>query len=237
MKILWAITGAGHLLHESIEVLEKISHKHEITIIYSRAGEEVLKLYGYNKNIEEIIKKNKNNKVITEDEEKYSYPLSGKLTHNKYDLIIISPTTANTTAKIVHGIADTLVTNVAAQSGKGQIESIIVPVDQKEGIITTIIPPYIDKKLCIECNKCIETCAFNALKPPLLDTKKCTCCKKCIKICPEDAIIIGKEIELYIRKIDAENTRKLENIENISICKHPYDILSKIIKKAKKKLK
>lgn len=230
MRILWAITGAGHLLKESIDVLEKLSYKHELTIIYSRAGGEVLKLYGYDKNIEEIMDINPDNKMIKEEEQKYSYPFSGKLTHDKYDLIVISPATANTTAKIVHGIADTLVTNVAAQSGKGQIPCIVIPVDYDEGLITTIIPPYIDKKLCIECGKCIKTCAFDALTPPILDTKKCTCCKKCVDTCLEDAIIIGQEIELYIRKIDAENTRKLETIENIKTCRHPYDILPVILK-------
>lgn len=233
MKILWAITGAGHLLQESIDVLEKLSIKHELTIIYSHAGKEVLKLYGYDKNIEEILSRNKNNKLITEEEQQYSYPFSGKLTHDKYDFVVISPTTANTTAKITHGIADTLVTNVVAQSGKGQIQCIVVPVDYDEGLITTIIPPYIDKNLCIECNECIDTCAFDALTPPVLDMKKCTCCKKCVKSCPQEAIIIGREIELYIRKLDAENTRKLDDIENVKTCRHPYDIVPVILKMEK----
>jgi hypothetical protein len=88
MKILWAITGAGHLLKESIKTLEKLSENNQITIVTSKAAKEVLKLYGYTKNIEEIIEKNKENQLITDKQQQYSYPLSGKLTHNKYDIII-----------------------------------------------------------------------------------------------------------------------------------------------------
>ncbi|RAP53481.1 MAG: hypothetical protein BZ137_06685 [Methanosphaera sp. rholeuAM130] len=232
MKILWAITGAGHLLKESIDVLEKLSDKHEITVILSNAGSEVLKLYGYDKNVDEIIRRN-DGIIITEEEEKYSYPFSGKLTHDKYDLVVVSPATANTVAKTAHGIADSLVTNVVAQSGKGRIKCIVVPVDYEEGAVTTVIPPYIDKKLCIECDECVESCAFNALNPPVLNTKRCTCCGKCVDSCLQDAIIIGRKIELYIRKVDADNAGKLEEIENIKTCRHPYDVLPYIIRMEK----
>lgn len=227
MKIMWAITGAGHLLDESINVLEKLSKKHEITIIFSNAGLEVVKLYGFYKKIEKIKKENENNMILTDNDEKYSYPFSGKLTYNKYDLIIISPTTANTTAKIVHGIADTLVTNVAAQSGKGQIPLIVVPVDQKEGLITTTLPPRIDKNKCKICKMCMarSICPTKAFNPPVIDTEKCIRCMQCEGCCIHDAIITDETIELYIRKIDAENTKKLGNIENITTIYNPLEIL------------
>lgn len=230
MKILWAITGAGHLLKESIQVLGKISNKHQITIITSKAGKEVLKLYGYEDKIHEILCKNEANTLITDEEQQYSYPLSGKLTHKKYDLIIISPTTANSTAKIVHGIADTLVTNVVAQSGKGQIPLIVVPVDQKQGIIKTKIPPYIDKDKCREHKICQanKKCPENAIHPPKIDTTKCISCMKCKETCPQEAVITDKIIELYIRKIDAENTKKLDTIENITTILQPDEIIKKI---------
>lgn len=233
MKILWGITGAGHLLKDSLEILSKVSQEHEITLIFSNAGLEVVKLYGYMNKINQIISRNEKNTIIYDDDQKYSYPLSGKLTHDKYDLIIISPTTANTTAKIVHGIADTLITNVVAQSGKGQIPLIIVPVDQKEGLITTTIPPYIDKKLCRICNYCkpSEICPQNAINAPIIETINCISCMKCKNQCPYDAIITDKKIELYIRKIDAQNTEKLEEIENITTLFNPKDILKIIDRK------
>ena len=148
MKIMWGITGAGDLLKESLEELERISFDNEITIIFSKSGREVIQLYGYNTWIQSIVNNISLNKLVYDEDEAYSYPLSGKLTHQKYDLIIIAPTTANTVAKIVHGIADTLITNVVAQSGKGEIPTLILPTDKKEGKIITHLPPHIDKKLC-----------------------------------------------------------------------------------------
>lgn len=230
MKIMWAITGAGHLLKESIKILEQLSQDNQITIVTTNAATEVLKLYGYNKNISRILKKNKNNQLITEKQQQYSYPLSGKLTHQKYDIIIISPATANTTAKIVHAIADTLVTNIAAQSAKGQIPLIVVPTDQKEGWITTTIPPYIDRKKCRKCRKCKvgKNCPEKAITPPEIDTMKCISCEKCSKICPYNAVRINEKIRLYIRKIDAENTKKLDTIENITTLYNTENIPKKI---------
>jgi dihydromethanopterin reductase (acceptor) len=227
MKIMWGITGAGHLLKESIDVLSKINKKHEITVIFSNAGLEVVKKYGFYKKIEKIISKNSANKMVFEDDEKYSYALSGKLTYDKYDMIIISPTTANTTAKIVHGIADTLVTNVAAQSGKGQIPLIVVPVDQKEGLVTTNLPPRINKDICKKCKMCMakSICPVQAINPPEIDTSKCIRCMKCEGCCLYDAIITNETFEIYVRRIDAENTKKLEEIENIQIVFNPEDIL------------
>lgn len=227
MKIMWGITGAGHLLTESITIMNKLSKKHELTVIFSNAGLEVVKLYGYYKKIEQIISKNPHNKIVFENDEKYAYPLSGKLTYEKYDLIIISPTTANTVAKIVNGIADNLITNVVAQSGKGQTPLIIVPVDQKSGLITTILPPRINKDLCKKCKMCMAKtiCPTKAINPPEIDASKCIRCKKCEGCCIHDAIITDETFELYIRKIDAENTKKLEEIENITTVFNPMEIM------------
>lgn len=236
MNILWAITGAGHLLDESIGVLEKLAENNTLTIATSNAACEVLKLYGYDKNIRQLVDKNSANMLVLDSDEKYSFPFSGKLTHYKYDVIIIAPLTANTTAKIVYGIADTLITNIAAQSGKGQIPLIVLPVDQKQGLIKTIIPPYIDKKRCINCKNCIpkDECPQNAINPPKIDTTKCISCFMCEDKCKYDAIKLNEEIELYIRKIDAENTKKLETIENIKVVLKPSEILKEIEKIEKK---
>ena len=46
MRIAWAITGAGHLLQESVNILVELSKEHEVTVLLSEAGEEVLKMYG-----------------------------------------------------------------------------------------------------------------------------------------------------------------------------------------------
>jgi flavoprotein len=43
-------------------------------------------------------------------------------------------------AKIVYGIADTLVTNAVSQTGKGKTPIFILPVDQKRGSVKTSAP-------------------------------------------------------------------------------------------------
>jgi len=67
----------------------------------------------------------------------------------RYDFVLIAPATANTVAKIAHGIADTLVTNAAAQAMKVDVPVYIFPVDQKEGEIITKLPDGRSLKLRI----------------------------------------------------------------------------------------
>lgn len=50
-----------------------------------------------------------------------------------------------------------------------------------------------------------------------------------VKVCPYNAIIEGKEIKMRVRKIDAENTRKLMELEDVIVLKHPYEILEFLI--------
>ena len=225
MNIMWCITGAGHLLKESIETMKLISKKHDITIILSKAGEEVIKKYGYYDTLKRIQKDP--NKIIKDKEQEYSYPISGKITNKKQDLIVVTPTTANTTAKIVNGIADNLVTNVVAQAGKSQIETIIVPVDQKEGLVSTILPIFLDLSKCRNCTSCKpeDLCPQKAFKAKkVIDQQKCDGCNICYSNCKYDAVILDKVIKIYIRKIDADNTTKLENIESITTVFDPKEI-------------
>jgi flavoprotein len=60
---------------------------------------------------------------------------------------LIAPATANTVAKIAYGIADSLITNSAAQAMKVDVPVYIFPVDQKEGEIITKLPNGSDLKL------------------------------------------------------------------------------------------
>ncbi|MCK4566515.1 MAG: archaeoflavoprotein AfpA, partial [Candidatus Thorarchaeota archaeon] len=52
----------------------------------------------------------------------------------------VAPLTANSTAKIAHGIADTLITNAVAQTLKGTTPVILYPVDQFSTPIDTVGP-------------------------------------------------------------------------------------------------
>ena len=66
--------------------------------------------------------------------------ISGMLQTGKYNLLIIAPVTGNTVAKIAVGIADTLISNAAIQAVKGFVPVYIMPVDFREGVITTTLP-------------------------------------------------------------------------------------------------
>ena len=62
--------------------------------------------------------------LVKEDDQKSSFPMAGRFSLGKYDLLVVSPTTSNTIGKIVNGIADTLITNAVAQAGKGSLNHV-----------------------------------------------------------------------------------------------------------------
>lgn len=127
MKILWCITGAGHLLKETIEFMEKISKESDITIAISNAGIEVLKIYQLYERVKKISKI-----VILENQQGYSSPFIGKIASNKFDKIFVAPCSANTVAKIAYGISDSLITNIVSQGLKNSIDIILLPTDFKK---------------------------------------------------------------------------------------------------------
>ena len=144
MRIGFAFTGAGHLLNESVQVAEKLAKNHEVTIFLSGAAEEVLQMYGLYDRVAKLTG-SKYRELACDSNQKFSYPITGRLSLGKYDLLIVSPATANTVSKIVHGIADTLVTNAVAQAGKGAVKTIIIPVDIHPGPIDTVLPSKMER--------------------------------------------------------------------------------------------
>ncbi|MDO5832903.1 MAG: dihydromethanopterin reductase (acceptor) [Methanobrevibacter sp.] len=229
MRIGFAFTGAGHLLRESVHLAENLAKEHEVTVFLSGAAEEVLKMYGLYERIERITG-GKYRELATDSNQKFSYPITGRLSIGKYDLLIVSPATANTVSKIVYGIADTLVTNAVAQSGKGAVPVYMVPVDIHPGPIDTVLPSKIELSKCQRCDDCFAAlaCQQGAIIPHQeIDLTKCIGCGMCRNTCPHDAISEGKIITIYMRDIDIENTRKLEKIDNIQIFEKPEDILEK----------
>lgn len=230
MRIGFAFTGAGHLLRESVQVAEKLAKDHEVTIFLSGAAEEVLKMYGLYERVERLTG-GKYRELATDSNQKFSYPITGRLSLGKYDLLIVSPATSNTVSKIVYGIADTLVTNAVAQSGKGAVPVYMVPVDIHPGPIDTVLPSKIEASKCQSCDDCVASlaCEQGAIIPhEEIDLTKCIGCGLCRNTCPYDAISEGKIITIYMRDIDIENTRKLASIDNIQIFEDPNEILDKI---------
>jgi flavoprotein len=118
-SIAWAITGAGHTLEECIQVLLK----HErVDIFLSRAADEVLRQYKLHLRIDVP-------SIRIYREGKASSPLVGRLFGGTYSVLVVAPATSNSVAKFVHGISDTLVTNLFAQAGKSRVPIIVYPTD------------------------------------------------------------------------------------------------------------
>ena len=133
-KIVWAITGTGYVLQESIDLMRKLQEKYgvELIVLLSKEGETVVKWYKKWKILTEVVERIKVEKTA-------NLPFyAGPLQLGNYDMFIVCPTSANSVAKIVYGIADSLITNCVAQAIKGGQTVYIFPSDQDlEPIVTS----------------------------------------------------------------------------------------------------
>ncbi len=230
MKIAWAFTGAGHLLRESVELLEVIAEEHQVTVLLSGAGEEVLKMYGLFNRVKSLTG-GYYQELILEKEQMWSYPISGRFSLGRYDLLIVSPTTSNTIAKLVHGIADTLVTNAVAQAGKGKVKTLLIPVDMESGDVDTVLPSKLELDLCQNCETCeaAAACPPDAITPGVeINLLECQGCAACQLACPYDAVSGGSIITIHMREIDVDNSRKLQGLTGVAVLKDPSELLNKL---------
>ncbi len=135
-RIAWGITGSGDLIKETYDIMVEIKNRSdvEMMVFISREGETVMKWYRMWNTIK------KDFPDFKKDGGPNSPFIAGPLQVGHYDALIIAPATANTVAKIVCGIADTLVTNAVAQTAKGKTPMYILPVDQKRGTVETYSP-------------------------------------------------------------------------------------------------
>lgn len=57
--------------------------------------------------------------------------------------------------------------------------------------------PWINKKKCVACKKCIKKCPVDAISmvrgKALIDDDECIYCGKCVRVCPVKAILGDKE--------------------------------------------
>jgi archaeoflavoprotein AfpA len=135
-KLMWGMTGTGYVLQESIDLMKELQEKYkeeiQITIMLSKEGEAVVKWYKQWKYLTETVKR-------VHPEKSPNIPFfAGALQIGKYDMFLLCPVSANSVAKIVYGIADTLITNCVAQAIKGGVIVYIFPSDQDlEPIVTS----------------------------------------------------------------------------------------------------
>lgn len=126
-RLAWAITGSGHYIKECLDFLMTLDN---VDLYLSQAGEEVLKMYGIN--LDNIRKK-----MPVYRDKSASAPPVGHFYKGHYHTLVMAPTTSNTVAKCVVGIADSLVTNLYSQAGKCKVPSIVYPCDIAPEMETT----------------------------------------------------------------------------------------------------
>ena len=134
--MVWGITGSGDRIDEILETmigLKKLDGL-RISVIASKAGEQVFRWYKLWDSLKASF-----DRVSTETNANVPF-IAGPLQIGKYDLLFVAPLTGNSTAKIAHGIADTLITNAVAQTLKGSTPVYVFPVDQSENPVETIGP-------------------------------------------------------------------------------------------------
>jgi len=136
LKIAWGITGSGDLMPETVAAMSALreSHDVEITAVLSKAAVKVVRWYKLTETVESFTKS-----VLVEEDANTPF-IVGKLQIGRFDCFVVAPATANTVAKIAHGIADTIITNAVAQTAKSDTPIYILPVDQREGTTVTTRP-------------------------------------------------------------------------------------------------
>jgi dihydromethanopterin reductase (acceptor) len=123
-RIAWAITGAGHTLEECIDAL--LRHE-RVDVFLSLAAEEVLQMYNLHKRINVP-------DLLIYRETQASSPQVARFSGGAYCVLIVAPATSNSVAKFVHGISDSLVTNLFAQAGKSKVPVIVYPTDLRPAL-------------------------------------------------------------------------------------------------------
>ncbi|MDD1720459.1 MAG: dihydromethanopterin reductase (acceptor) [Euryarchaeota archaeon] len=224
-KVAWGITGAGHYLTESFDLFVQFKDTFgvevSITTFVSRAAEEVARVYGLFHYLQTISPGDYMEEVILESAQGWSYPKTGRFSRGNYDALFISPTTSNTVAKIAYGIADSLITNAVAHAIKGGIPVFLVPVDI-EGRIESPVPYFINRDICVGCERCQEACPHDAINEQI-DYLKCTGCGLCKDICDYNAIQ-GGQVMLVVRDIDKQNVKRLRKMERITVLDDPSQL-------------
>jgi len=236
MNIAWGITGSGTGLRKTFEqmLFVKQSLNLKVTSFITKAGMEVIRIYGLSDLLKKISPGNYCEEIITEKMAGSSCVFCGRFSTGRYLTLVVSPATSNTVAKIVHGISDTCVTTAVAQALKAEVPVIIFPCDLST---ETEIPCMIDRTLCDGCRKCIQSCPVDAISivdgKARIDLMECVGCQVCVSICPRNAITCWKRIKIRPREIDLENIDRLRKMKNIIVISDPSEILPKVRKLVK----
>lgn len=137
-RICWVITGAGHFLLESIQVLSSL---HSVDVYLSRAASEVVARYSVLKDLKALAAnpgkgEGRNGSIGLFFETDYSASPIVFFSSGRYRAFVIAPATANTVAKCALGIADSLASNCFAQANKSRRPIVILPTDTESHMLS-----------------------------------------------------------------------------------------------------
>jgi len=136
VRIAWGITGCGDKIEEIAALMIELKKQYSLDVDIYVSKNAVLMLKWYK--LWDMLKGGFN--TMQTEVNSNSPFLVGDLQTGKYDLFLVAPVTANSTAKIAGGIADTLLTNAVAQGAKARVPIYIFPPDNKPGQLETILP-------------------------------------------------------------------------------------------------
>ncbi|MDR1516158.1 MAG: flavoprotein [Synergistaceae bacterium] len=128
-RIAWALTGAGHFLSESVDIIGSLRGV-AADVFLSRAAVEVVAMYGLTGRLDDLA-----SSVTAETG--HSFPITSKFSVGKYAALVISPATSNTVAKCLCGIADSLISCMYAQAGKSRVPICVLPTDIAPEMVST----------------------------------------------------------------------------------------------------
>lgn len=136
LKVVWGISGSGDKMPETVAAMVEAQERLdlEITAAVSIAGERVLRWYKLRETVDEIAKS------VKIEKDANSPFITGPLQIGQYDCLLVAPATANSVAKIVHGIEDSMLTNAVGQTAKSTTPIYIMPVDLRPGTTVTMRP-------------------------------------------------------------------------------------------------
>lgn len=206
-KVAWGITGGGQYMAESVKAMCKVATRNRVCTFVSRAGEEVLRMYGLLDRLHEISGGGYLEEIFLESESGRSFPMTGRLMLGRFQMLLIAPATSNTVAKIACGISDTIVTNAAALAEKAELPVLVLPTDVRE--MVTRAPYAVNRELCEACEICPPqtACPWGAISGEeirSIDLMLCDGCGMCLPLC-RNCAIDALRMNVRRRSIDLRN--------------------------------
>jgi dihydromethanopterin reductase (acceptor) len=237
VAIAWCITGGGAHLRSSVDVMQRVKALLDlkITVFITRWGLDVARIFGVLPKINTIASGKYYEEILVGD---YGMYYIGRMNMKRYRLLVIAPATANTIAKMAHGIADNIASALYSQAIKSGVSTVILPTDipNSEGFIETETPCYIDREVCLkmDCGRCLaeDICPVKAIKRVdgvlRIDLSRCIGCEKCLYSCPYKAVKCWEKIRLLPREIDLDNIDVVKKERNVYIVSDTQQLFNTI---------